>query len=341
LLQKEDSIQVASIFDLRDTATVVINGAVRKPGSFRYEEGLSLKSLIMKAEGYADNATGRGIEISRRKRDVEVNKSGSSIVELIRIDDSKELADGSSDVVLKPFDIVTIKEDPFYKKQISVSISGEVMMPAVYTLQSREERLSSLINRAGGLLYTANVGGAKLIRKKKEVVDSSEIKRLLLSVVKDTTKTKITVPEKTTTDVAIDLNYILKHPGSFDDITLEEGDELVIPRINNTVTVNGEVFRPVDIMYERGKSFSDYVSDAGGVTEAGRRNKAFVIYANGRSAKIRRPLGIFTSYPKIEPGANIYVPQKPKRDNSFDAAKAGILISAVTALITTISVIRR
>jgi protein involved in polysaccharide export with SLBB domain len=341
LLQREDSIQIASIFDLRDTAIVTINGAVRKPGTFRYEQGLSLKSLILKAEGYADEATGMGIEISRRKRDVDVNKSGSSIVELIRVDGDKDLSGNATDVELKPFDIVTIKEDPFYKKQISVKVSGEVLLPAVYTLQSREERLSSLIIRAGGLLYTANISGAKLIRKKKEVIDTSEIKRLFQSVAKDTTKTKITVPEKSTTDVAIDLNYILKHPGSADDITLEEGDELVIPRINNTVSINGEVFRPVDVMYEKGKTMSDYLSDAGGVTQSGLRNRAFVIYANGRSAKIAKPLGLFRSYPKIEPGANIFVPQKAKRESGFDVAKAGILISAVTALITAVSLLKR
>ncbi|WP_121357502.1 SLBB domain-containing protein [Flavisolibacter nicotianae] len=341
VLQKEDSIHVASIFGIRDTATVTINGAVRNPGNFRYEEGLSLKSLILKANGYADNATGMGIEISRRKRDIDVNRSGSDIVELIRINGDKDLAGTATDIVLKPFDIVTIKEDPFYKKQISVKVSGEVLLPAVYTLQSREERLSSLIKRAGGLLYTANVGGAKLIRKKIEVIDSAEIKRLFQSVVKDTTKTKVVVPEKNTTDVAIDLDYILKHPGTADDITLEEGDELVIPRINNTVSVNGEVFRPVDVMYEKGKTMHDYLSDAGGVTQTGLRRKAFVIYANGRSAKIRKVLGLFPSYPKIEPGANIFVPQRAKKEGSFDAAKAGILISAITALITTISVISR
>lgn len=340
LLQKEDSVRVASIFDIRDTATVTINGAVRKAGTFRYEEGLSLKSLILKAEGYADNATGLGIEISRRKRDVEVNKSGSNIVELIRVDGDKELSGTATDIVLKPFDIVTVKEDPFYKKQISVRISGEVLSPAVYTLQSREERLSSLINRAGGLLYTANVSGAKLIRQRKEVIDSSEIRRLFQSVVKDTAKTRVMAPDKNTTDVAIDLAYILKNPGSADDIILEEGDELVVPRINNTVSINGEVFRPVDVMYEKGRTMNDYISDAGGVTQTGKKSKAFVIYANGRSAKISHPLGIFKSYPKIEPGAQIFVPTKPKREG-LDMAKAGIFISALTALIAGISLLKR
>ncbi|HEU4472028.1 MAG TPA: SLBB domain-containing protein [Flavisolibacter sp.] len=342
-LQREDSIHIASIFDLRDTTTVTINGAVRKPGIYRYEEGLSLKSLILKSEGFADNATGMGMEISRRKRDVQVNRAGSDIVELIRVDGNMELSDSSADIQLRPFDIVTIKEDPYYKKQISVKISGEVLLPAIYTLRSREERLSSLIQRSGGLLYTANIGGAKLIRKKKEVVDTLEIKRLLLSVDRDKDTTgRINDPNlsKTTTEVAIDLAYILKHPGSVDDITLEEGDELVIPRINNTVSVTGEVFRPVDIMYEKGKSMRDYLADAGGVTQAGKSNKAFVIYANGRSAKIGKTLGLFPNYPRIEPGSNIIVPQKPKRDG-FDAAKAGIIVSAVTALITAVSLIRR
>lgn len=338
-LQKEDSIHVASIFDLKDTTIVSINGAVRKPGSFRYEEGLSLKSLIFKAEGFADNATGMGIEISRRMRAVSVTEPGKDIVELILIDDNKELTSSSTDIKLMPFDIITIKEDPYYKKQISVKVSGEVLMPAVYTLQSREERLSSLIKRSGGLLYTANIAGAKLIRKKRELLDSAEIKRLFRSAEKDTAITSIDLLAKHTTEVAINLPYILKHPGSDDDISLEEGDELIIPRINNTVSVNGEVFKPLDIMYEKGKNMRDYVSDAGGVTQLGKWNRAFVIYANGSSAKIKRSMGIFPNYPGIQPGSSIFVPQKTKKE--FDAGKAGIIISAVTALITAASIIAR
>jgi len=353
VLRKEDSIHVASLFDLKDTTTVTINGAVRKPGTYRFEDKLSLKSLILKAEGYADDATGLGIEISRRKRDVDVTKAGSPIVEIIRIDDNKELSSSSTDIELKPFDIVTIKEDPYYQKQISVKVSGEVLMPAVYTLQSREERLSSLIKRSGGLLYTANVSGAKLIRKRRDVADSTEIKRLFIAQNKslaasslmsslnmDTTQLSLNVLSKPTTEVAINLAYILKNPGSKDDITLEEGDELFIPRINNTVSVGGEVFKPLDVMYERGKSMKHYLSDAGGVTQLGKKNKAFVIYANGRSAKIKKALGVFPVYPRIEPGSSIFVPQVAKK-NGFDAAKASILISGVTALIYGLSLLSK
>lgn len=339
-LNKDDSVHVASIFDLRDTTTVTINGAVRKPGTYRYEDGLSLKSLIFKAEGFADNATGTEIEISRRRRDINVNKAGSEIVELIRVNDSKELSGISTDLPLMPFDIVSIKEDPFYKKQISVKVSGEVMMPSVYTLQSREERLSSLIKRAGGLLYTANINGAKLVRKKRDVLDTTEVKRLVESVVKDTlSKTKAAVIAKPTTDVAINLDYILKHPGSEDDITLEEGDELIIPRINNTVNVSGEVFKPLDIMYESGRSMKKYLSDAGGITPNGKKNKAFVIYANGRAAKMKKSWGFFKVYPKIYPGSSIFVPEKPRKEGGFDIGKAAVFISAVTAMVTALALI--
>jgi protein involved in polysaccharide export with SLBB domain len=340
LLKREDSVHVASIFDLKDTATVVINGAVRKPGIYRYEEGLSLKSLILKAQGFSDEATGQGIEISRRKRDVEVNKAGSNIVDLIMVNGDKELSGNSTDIQLKPFDIITVKEDPYYKKQISVKVTGEVLMPAVYTLQSREERLSSIIQRAGGLLYTANIGGVKLVRQKKEIVDTSQVKRLLKSVARDSSQTTAESAAKNTSDVAIDLKYILEHPGSVDDITLEEGDELIVPRINNTVSVNGEVFKPVEVMFESGKNINDYLSDAGGVTQAGKKGRAFVIYANGSSAQIKKPLGIFRHYPKIEPGSNIFVPEKRKKDG-IDAAKAGVIISAISGLLTAAALMLR
>jgi protein involved in polysaccharide export with SLBB domain len=158
------------------------------------------------------------------------------------------------------------------------------------------------------------------------------------SVARDTSNRNSALITKNTADVAIDLNYILKHPGSADDITLEEGDELIIPRINNTVTVNGEVFKPLEIMYEKNKSMEDYLNDAGGVTQSGKKGRAFVIYANGGSARIKKPLGIFRSYPKIEPGSSIFVPVKPKKEG-MDLAKAGILISAMTGLVTALSLI--
>ncbi|WP_290795048.1 SLBB domain-containing protein [Flavihumibacter sp. UBA7668] len=339
-LKREDSVSVSSIFDLKDTSFVTINGAVRFPGKFRFEDSLSLKSLIIMAGGYAVNGTGKGIEISRRRKDINVLLAGSPIVEIIHFDDNMDLSAASKDLTLQPYDIVAIKENPNYLQQISVKVSGEVLMPAVYALKSREERISSLIQRSGGLLYTANIGGAKLIRQRKELLDTSEVKRLLKTMARDTTQKKDEEVLEKTRDVAIDLAFILDHPGSSDDITLEEGDELYIPRINNTVSINGEVYKPLDIMYERHKSMKDYLSDAGGVTQLGKKRKAFIIYPNGRSARIKKVFGFIPSYPEVQPGSSIFVPEKPKR-SELEPAKAGILISALTAFITGLSLILR
>lgn len=340
ILKREDSIYISSIFELRDTTYVSINGAVRRPGNFKYDDSLTLKSLILMAGGYAENGTGKGIEISRRKQNVNVSKAGSAIVDIISFDDNKDLSLSSKDLTLQAFDIITIKEDPYYQPQISVKVSGEVLIPSVYTLKSREERISSLIQRSGGLLYTANIRGAKLVRVRKDMVDTADVKRLLMSFQRDTSNLRNKAIVGTIREVAIDLTYILAHPGSPDDIILEEGDELVIPRKNNTVSVHGEVYKPLDIMFERKKSMKDYLSDAGGVTQIGKRRKAFVIYPNGSSARIKKTLGVFPNYPTIEPGSSIFVPQKPKRSD-FEPAKAGIMISALTAFITAVSLILR
>jgi protein involved in polysaccharide export with SLBB domain len=124
----------------------------------------------------------------------------------------------------------------------------------------------------------------------------------------------------------------LSNPGSDDDIILQDGDELIVPRFDNTVSINGEVLKPVTVQFETGKGFSNYLSASGGFTRKAYRSRAFVVYPNGRSAKTYQFLGI-RKYPKITPGSSIFIPVKPDT-NAFDAAKAGILVSAFSAIMT-------
>jgi protein involved in polysaccharide export with SLBB domain len=132
--------------------------------------------------------------------------------------------------------------------------------------------------------------------------------------------------------VALDLAKIMAKPNSDDDVTLQDGDELIIPRFNNTVSVGGEVLKPVTVQYESGKGFGSYLSAAGGFTRNAYKTRAFVVYPNGRSAKSHSFIGI-RSYPKVTPGSSIFVPMRPD-GGGFDPAKAGILVSAVTAIST-------
>lgn len=336
LLQKEDVVQVLSIFDIKDQFTVTINGAVRTPGTFNFEDSLSLKTLILKAGGFAENATGNGITIARRKKDVDVNNPNSPIVELIEINDIKELTTGSTDIILKPFDIVSVKTNPYYKNQISVAVTGEVLSPGNFSLLSRVEKISDLIKRAGGVLYTANISGARLRRKNNLYdIDTKTVKKIAESSAKDSSGVTIEAERKPYNEIAIDLPKILQNPGSKEDILLEEGDVVFIPTVNNMVSVSGEVFKPLDISFDSNKSFKDYLSDAGGVTNSSNKRRMFVIYPNGKAAKIKHFL-FFKKYPEITAGTKIFVPKEAEK-KATDIGKVGLIVSSVSALITAIA----
>ena len=338
LLQKEDMLQVSSIFDIKDKFAVTINGAVRSPGSYTFEDSLSLKTLILKAGGFAYNALGTDIEIARRTRNLDINNPQSSIVEIIRINDDKDLSNPASDIQLKPFDIITIKEDPYYKVQINVAISGQVLSPGSYTLMSRSEKISDLIKRSGGTLYTANIDGARLLRK--NTVSNNElalIDKIAESSAHDSSGVTTSSQNKTYKEIAIDLRKIINTPGSKEDIFLEEGDIIEIPLINNMVSIAGEVFYPITISYDEKKSVRDYLADAGGVAKSGMKGKVFVVYPNGQAAKTKKVLGIFRQYPTVTAGSKIFVPKEPEKKPT-DYAKAGIIITGLSALITAVAI---
>jgi protein involved in polysaccharide export with SLBB domain len=329
LLRKEDSLHILSVLDLRDSTTIRVMGPVRKPGDFRFEDSLTLQSILLQAGGFLENATPSKIEIGRRKKDVKLDEKGSATSEIIEVDVNKDLSKIGADIFLEPFDVISVKADPAKVRQISVKVSGELLYTGTYTLSNPEERLSSVVKRAGGLLPYADINGAKLIRR-KEKVDTAQIKRLALSAIKvagiqdrqqDTSNlVKDDELKSLTTEVAVDLIRILDKPGSTEDLALQDGDELVVPKFINTVSIGGEVLKPVTIQFEEGRGFGSYLAAAGGFTRNAYKSRAFVVYANGRAAK-------------VNPGSAIFVPVKAEQ-RSFDPAKAGILVSALSAVMT-------
>jgi protein involved in polysaccharide export with SLBB domain len=342
ILKKEDSIHIASALDLRDSASVRLLGPVKKVGEFRYEDSMTLGGLILQAGGFLENATPTRIEIGRRKNDIALESKGEATSEIINVDLTKGLDNVGANIYLMPYDVISVKVDPSKIKQVAVKISGEVKFTGSYTLSNPEERLSSLIQRAGGLLPYADINGAKLIRK-KEKVDTAQIKRLAKSSIKlDNLDIKSKQDtgnlvsneelESQTTEVALELKSILEHPGSEEDITLKDEDELVVPRFINTVSVGGEVLKPVTVQYQSGRSFGSYISAAGGYSRNAYKTRAFISYANGRAARTKSFFG-FRVHPKVKPGSTIFVPLEPA-NKGFDPSKFGVLISALTSLST-------
>jgi protein involved in polysaccharide export with SLBB domain len=348
LLQREDSVHIESILDLKDRPNVIITGPVKNPGNFIYDDSLTLKGLILLAGGLLENASALKVEIGRRKKDISFESKGANTSEIIVVDLDNDLKGIGAEIILQPYDVVSIKKDPSKQKQITVEVKGEILLEGSYTLQNPEERLSSVIVRAGGLLPYANIHGVKLIRI-KAAQDAALIKRLAMS---NNEKSRSNVNadslqlieldqlKNSTTEVPLDLDKILRNPGGEDDLTMQDGDVVIIPRYINTVLISGEVLKPVTIQFDAKSSFGDYISAAGGFNKSAYKKRVFVVYPNGRSARTKSFLG-FKSYPKVVAGSSIFVPVEPTRQAGFDPAKAGVLVSAFASIMTTLVLLFR
>lgn len=341
-LQKEDSLHVSSAISLLDTTTVNITGAIRNPGIYRYDDALTLQALVLQAGGYREDALPSVIEIGRRNLGVDPSQKGSATSEIIKITLDKDLGFRGGDVLLQPYDIITVKTDPSKLNQLNISIRGEVKFTGNYTLASPEETLSSVIIRAGGLLPYADMDGARLIRQQQRTADTAELKRLFSTIKspsqKDSADFGILSLQKNTTEVALDLRGALNNPGGSQDLVLQDGDELIVPRKLNTVNIEGAVLNPVAVQYQNG-SLRKYISAAGGFSKNASKSKVFVIYPNGGAAQTRQFLGI-RNYPNVTPGSRIFIPEKAAA-RGFDPAKAGVLVSAFSAIITAIILLAR
>jgi protein involved in polysaccharide export with SLBB domain len=342
-LLNEDQITIYSTYELKDRFAVSINGEVRNPGIFPFADSITLQQLILLAGGFTDRAIPTSIEVARQKKLVDVMQLGASSSELILVSLSTDLTKVGADFYLQPNDIILVKADPSKKPQITVRVSGQVLFPGTYTLESQQDRLSALITRAGGLLPNADKVGIKLIRK-TNLADTSELKQIIKKQTKTNQDSALAQSQglnnTQSTEIAVEWEDKGDKNNSQSDIILQAGDEIIIPQLKNTITLTGEVLKPVSVQYLQNKSFRYYISAAGGFSAKAKKGKSFVVYSNGRSKRAGSFLGLFRTYPKILPGSTVVVPAKSPRDGRFDPSKAGILVSALTTLATTIAILK-
>ena len=336
-LKPEDQVYISSISEMENKYNITVFGEVFRPGNIEYSKNLTLKSALFKSGGLTDLASITNIEIARKRNDVSPNDPNARLSDLIFVKlDTTDLNFIKDDILLQPQDVITVKSDPFKQAPRNVTIYGDVLFPGTYTLETRKLRLTDLISRAGGLTVEANIEGTRLGRYKSENLRTDKVAVQKISYqVKDSTGQLKATYEKQTDEVVIDLVEALKNPNGRANIYLEPGDYLFIPKFDPMVGVNGEILRPIKTPYVSGKSLKYYVNAAAGFVGSAEKKKVFVVYQNGKAAKTRMILGIFRKYPKIKPGANIFVPkeyEKPKK--SFDPQKGLIIASALGALAT-------
>ncbi|PWK26587.1 protein involved in polysaccharide export with SLBB domain [Arcicella aurantiaca] len=370
-LHREDIIMVYSVLDLMETYTVRIQGEINLKGSapvapavtsgstgvsdtpstsavsetpigsFPYIKNMTVEDLIQKAGGLKESAATGRIEVIRRKKNIGKDDPAqitSTIGEKFNFSINNDLSinETASKFILEPFDEVFVRSSPNYEKQQFVSIEGQVIFPGVYALERKDEKLSEILKRVGGLNAQAYPKGATLIRKFKITKQEADRKRAQLSDLSDNSSgvsVKVEeVKEETEESIGIDLAKALENPGSIADMLLQDGDIIRIPKEPQTVRMQGEVLYPTSTRFLDGMSFKHYISEAGGFTEMSARRRSYIIYANGSVDRTRKLVGLFNIYPKVEPGSEIVV---PKLNTKTGATQQ--LIQTIVAVSTVLS----
>ena len=339
LLQEYDIVNVLSVDDFDDDFSVSVLGAVRKVGSFDFGNGMTLQDVLLQAGGLTRQAEGSRIEVSRiMDYDIASNKLKPriAVVKTIKIGDDLILSAEAEEFFLQPFDQVFVRENPDFEPAKNISLSGEVKYPGTYTLLSKDEQISSIIKRAGGLTRFAYLDGVTMFRK--EVVhriqnanitlkDLSE--ELLDSILSNPSLSLLYQEELQNmrvenfenfkeiimyNKVYLNLDKALQSNESKHNLVLLEGDSVIIPKTMDFVHISGDLMNleggAISAPYFGGRRANYYVNNfAGGFSKANKKVNTVVIYPNGIAKKTMN-FGLFVLSPRVKKGSIIKVVNK-------------------------------
>ncbi|SOE19951.1 protein involved in polysaccharide export, contains SLBB domain of the beta-grasp fold [Spirosomataceae bacterium TFI 002] len=335
-LKRQDVLVVPSVFDLTEDATIRISGAINNPAAIEgveipFMKNLTLEDILVRVGGLTEAASLNRVEIVRRKRNVDQTVTNAQIADIIVVDISPDfnVLKGDKNPVLMPYDEIFVRSSPNYQEQSFVEIQGEIFYPSIYGINTKEERISDLIERAGGLTPQAYIEGATLIRT--VVLSDVELRmkqRALEDIAASGTAGQIievdAVEPTQQQSIGINLKKILQNPKGLEDIMLKDGDVIKIPQLLETIRIQGEVLYPNTVKYFKGSSFKDYVSEAGGFTRRSLKGRSYVLYANGSVDRTRKFL-MFNIYPNVKPGSEIIVPQRAENTAEALNRTSGII----------------
>ena len=354
-LKENDVLFIPTRQDKIQERTITIRGEVQYPGTYQYADNETIEDFVLQAGGLTDKASTVNVSVSRRVADNKALQPDSVIAKTFTLSlKDGFVVDGTPGFVLMPFDEVMIRKSPGYAEQKNVKIEGEVMFSGSYTLTRRNARLSDLFAKSGGATELAYIKGARLVRRANAIekermravlkMQREQQQKNLLQLaassngsnLQDVAKgaqsaelEKFNVPDEY--PIGIDLAEALKNPGSDADMILREGDRLIVPQYNGTVKINGAVMYANTVAYEKGKSVKKYIDEAGGFANDAQKNKAYIIYMNGKVAKVGHGA-------KVQPGCEIVIPSKLKRKMSIaETMSLGTSMSSIAAMIATIA----
>ena len=324
-LKKEDVITVYSVLDFVEDYKVTIDGEIKNKGVYDFHDKLTLNDLIIQAGGLMGSASKR-VEIARMIKSEENNDNNPLRAQLFNLEITPENNEQLKNFELAPFDLVSIRKMPVYEKPETVTVSGAVNYAGNYVLANKKERIYDIVKRAGGLTPFANINGVKIKRpilgKQIEIVESVDLN--LGKKLKDYS----TIP--------IDWKSIVKNQKNNSNVLLFPGDNIEVSFFNEGVKVSGNVLLTSEIPYDKGKGFEHYLNAAGGVDNKGYKKKAYIIYPNG-SAAVTKSFLFTKIHPKVLPGSQIVVPEKPetKKMSTGEWVSIASVMSSIALLMIT------
>jgi protein involved in polysaccharide export with SLBB domain len=348
-LQREDSVFIYSKFNIREPYYIIVHGEVNHPDTIVYADSMRLGDVILLAGGLKDAASLNQIEIGRRIRSQEYDPNDTNLAIVGRFSIQRDLSENpeAASFSLQPFDQIMVRHAPGYHEQVVVRIEGQVLYPGSYIIDARNEKLSDLVRKAGGLKPDAFSEGALLLRQpgiegsdadfeknKLDVFaqankgdDSSEVKRI---------RTKM---DSSMQLVGINLDKALQYPDSKYDLLLEKEDVVRIPKKLETVSLYGEVFYPKLVRYDKRYRFKDFISQAGGFTAKALRRGSYIVYPNGEVVSTHKVL-FFNHFPKVKPGSEVFVPAKRDRPPLGAAEIAGLATGLATIALVLVTIFK-
>lgn len=335
VLRKNDILYIPALTDIKEYGDFVVHGKVARPGSYKYADNTTLEDIILQSGGLLESASTVRVDVARRIIDPTTMTYTSSLSETFSFGIKDGLViDGEQGFILKPYDQVYVRQSPGYHAQENVAIQGELLFPGTYALNKKAERISDLVKRSGNLTPDAYARGARLVRQRSEEerFRSSAALKIAKQGGKDSISVKTLDLEKSY-NVGIELDKALANPGSDYDLVLREGDRLIVPEYDNTVKINGAVMYPNTVVYKKGEKLSYYINQAGGFSDYAKKNKSFVIYANGTVSKIKG-----SDKNAIQPGSEIIVPSK-EQVRKLSMAEILSLGTSVTSMASLIGVL--
>lgn len=342
-LRKNDVLYIPSKTDMNGEQTLSIVGEVHFPGTYVFADQTTIEDLVLQAGGLTEAASTAKVDVYRRIMKADALQGDENLTETFTFSlKDGFVIDGEPGFILQPYDQVVVRRSPVYNHQQNVSISGAVNFQGFYAMTTHNYKLSDLVKDAGGLSALGYAKGARLERRMTEEErqqQEASLRAAQIALYEEAMQNEgneynleradsllmMKLDINTIFPVAIDLEKALKNPGSIEDITLREGDRLVVPQYSSIVKVSGDVLYPISMNYKKGESLDYYIEHAGGYGDNARKRRVYAIYMNGAVELLSHH-----SKNAVQPGCTIVVPSKKKKNKMTTAEYIGMGTSAAS-----------